>query len=470
MVVFVALFMVMSMARRVDAAETSTPSITIVTTSTSDEGYVDTTAYTWYRIFDATIDEDPTSNGATQSGGKVAYTVDSAAKVAEINKTNLFNLVQVGTSNKWYVELKDETTTAETIATELGKIDLSVFATGNFAQTAVAGEATSGEVAPGYYYVTSTAGINVALQTLTAVTINEKNTFPTIEKSVDPIDVQAQIKDEINYTITITVPETANDTIVVTDTMDESLDFKEIVSVKNDNTDVDYTSATDSNPFTVTIAADAVKTVAAAETKTIVITYTATLNEKAKIDTDIPNKVKLDYGDHYTSVEKIVNIQTSHFSFDKVDGTSKEALTGAEFKLYVHMIEDDSDVELPVVEVTAGEVYRVATEDEIADGTSTTVIKTIGETVTINGLSKDVKYALEETKAPTGYNKLEDMIRFGQNEEYPVGGENAIDIENNKGATLPSTGGIGTTIFHVVGAALVLGAGVILIAKKRVNG
>ena len=59
----------------------STPSITIETTSTTGEAAIDTTAYTWYRILEADIEEDPSQSGPDQSGGKVAYYVDTQDKV-----------------------------------------------------------------------------------------------------------------------------------------------------------------------------------------------------------------------------------------------------------------------------------------------------------------------------------------------------------------------------------------------------
>ena len=48
-------------------------------------------------------------------------------------------------------------------------------------------------------------------------------------------------------------------------------------------------------------------------------------------------------------------------------------------------------------------------------------------------------------------------------------GSLTTDVVNQKGATLPETGGIGTTIFYVLGTILVLGAGILLITKKRMS-
>lgn len=92
-------------------------------------------------------------------------------------------------------------------------------------------------------------------------------------------------------------------------------------------------------------------------------------------------------------------------------------------------------------------------------------IKTNGNTVTINGLDGNLTYQLEEIKAPTGYNKLESAIDVTPNEHVFA----HQDVENNKGSQLPSTGGIGTTMFYVIGAILVIGAGVVLVTRRRMS-
>ena len=105
---------------------------------------------------------------------------------------------------------------------------------------------------------------------------------------------------------------------------------------------------------------------------------------------------------------------------------------------------------------------------------------------------------LEETKAPVGYNKLENDITvvitpsYDPNYQGTPGNDNVITeldvtvdgedatidsgngigtgtIANNKGATLPETGGIGTTIFYALGGLLTVGAVVLLVTKKRMN-
>ena len=104
---------------------------------------------------------------------------------------------------------------------------------------------------------------------------------------------------------------------------------------------------------------------------------------------------------------------------------------------------------------------------------------------------KEGTYYLEEIKAPDGYNKLKNPvpveIKAAYNEDGTLKTDDADfklkpdttknnhyyqlqSIANKAGAVLPSTGGIGTTIFYVLGSILALGAAVLLIAKKRMNG
>lgn len=291
-----------------------------------------------------------------------------------------------------------------------------------------------------------------------------------MEKEIAEEDKNAQIGDEINYTLTVTVPQTANDRIVLTDTMNNGLTFKSIGSATADNTGVAYHLSPEpvgsAKEFTLTFSAETVK---ANQGKTIVIHYTALLNKDAAVETGIENKVKLDYGDHYTSVEKKVETKTYKFEFDKVDGADKTTkLTGAEFELHL------KGAAVSLVEEEAGKTYRIATSDEDA---TTTTITTNGNTITINGLDSDVTYSLVETKEPTGYNKLTESIEVKAETVTTGEGENASsgpafvhkDVENNKGSVLPSTGGMGTTIFYVIGAVLVIGAGVVLVTRRRMN-
>lgn len=96
---------------------------------------------------------------------------------------------------------------------------------------------------------------------------------------------------------------------------------------------------------------------------------------------------------------------------------------------------------------------------------------TNGGLVTIKGLAEGT-YKLVETKAPAGYNLMTQETTVVLKEGLDNGQDTLLvtpTIENNKGAELPSTGSIGTIILYTIGALLALGAGVVLVARRRLQ-
>ena len=227
----------------------------------------------------------------------------------------------------------------------------------------------------------------------------------------------------------------------------------------------------------------------------IIVEYTATLNENAEIGLDgNPNEVFLEFsnnpnadgeGETGTTPKDKVIVFTYELDVTKVDGADATKLPNAEFKLY-----DKSNKWVTVDE--NGKVTGWV--DNEADG-STLKSDT-------NGLFKvigldDGEYYLKETKAPDGYNKLQSPIKIvitatttngqkwsGDADEALTAltikvdngteksgdistGKVSTEVQNNQGATLPETGGIGTRIFYAVGAVLMIGAAVLLITRKR---
>lgn len=121
--------------------------------------------------------------------------------------------------------------------------------------------------------------------------------------------------------------------------------------------------------------------------------------------------------------------------------------------------------------------YRLALPTE-TEGVVDTI--TTGELV-INGLA-DGTYYLTETKAPRGYNLLREPVKVKIDhttangkltetsfvaDQTETDTSGVVKVENNAGAELPSTGGIGTTVFYVLGSAMALGAVILLVTKKR---
>lgn len=130
-------------------------------------------------------------------------------------------------------------------------------------------------------------------------------------------------------------------------------------------------------------------------------------------------------------------------------------------------------------DLTAGKFNLVRTITTEKDPTKAVAI--IGEDgrVTFTGLGAG-EYTITETKTPAGYNTIEPItftVTFNATDKkfsadkVSLGVNNTLEttIVNQKGSLLPSTGGIGTTIFYIVGAVLVIGAGIILVTKKRMS-
>lgn len=94
--------------------------------------------------------------------------------------------------------------------------------------------------------------------------------------------------------------------------------------------------------------------------------------------------------------------------------------------------------------------------------------------IKVFGLDADTYY-IEETEAPEGYNKLTDPTEVKIDNKGEVSNTvkvddvDAVKVENKQGEELPSTGGIGTKIFYIVGTVLMAGAAILLITKKRMS-
>ena len=451
------------------------PSITINPANESNVENIDID-YVAYRILEADIDTDPVvaADGSTTTAGTVAYFVTTQDRADELAETNLFNITRVGTTNKWYVELKSASTTADQLVAAFSAetFDLSKFESTSFDKAANETNAQSGNVDPGYYYITSTLGSKIALQTLTAVTINEKNDYTTDDKIIPEEEKNSEIGKVITYTLEVNVPVTANKAITLTDTMSRGLTYKGVQTQSPIEGTVAYNSTPDANgatSFTITYTAEQIAALVAGKTspEKITVTVNAMVNGDAAIETDIPNTLDLDYGNVYQAIPDEEDTKTYKVTFDKVDGTNKTTkLTGAEFKLTKVSANTATTADgwMGLVAITPGQLYRLATADDDAANIIDTIV-TDGNTVQINGLDFDLTYYLVETKAPTGYNLLAEHVELTKDTTDKVFIHQ--NIENNKGTTLPSTGGIGTTIFYILGGLLVVGAAVILVARRK---
>ena len=322
----------------------------------------------------------------------------------------------------------------------------------------------------GYYLITSTNGTLAMVDTTPAkpnAVVDEKNPNPTVDKKVKEDSTgtwgdsnSAQIGDTVYFHTTVELQHGAKN-YVVHDKMGEELTLNaDSITVVGLTKGTDYTVVTtglnDGCDFEVRFTQSYLDTIAAS--KTLVVEYNAVLNEKAKVESAALNETQLTWGDKNGTTWDQTETKTYEFAVLKYAGadTAKHPLAGAVFQL-----KDANGNVVKLVKVSDTE-YRVANGDEAGAVDSFTTVAT-GKIV-IKGVDLD-QYTLVETEAPEGYNKLKDPV------EVIVNADNALIVEvpNNTGAELPSTGGIGTTIFYVVGGILVVGAAVVLTTRKRME-
>lgn len=389
---------------------------------------------------------------------------------------------------------------------------------------AEATEAKIGNLAAGYYFVKDTGNINngeIATKFLVEVVGNAnvtvKATAPTIDKKIvdngDTNHTSVNIGDPVEFKLTAKVPDMANFdtyTFTISDTLSKGLTF-DAQSVVVNIGDVpleakNYKLTAPTNPekdntfkieFTKEQLGDNVKHDTGA---TIVVTYKATLNSKALTTDKESNKATLEYTNKPdgagTGTVKTPDVPVYIYDFDididKYDDTDNKdkdnankdkskKLAKAEFILYKEVTKNEQKTTYYYKwDDSTKEVKWVTDKKEATPKTTTADGK-----ASFQGIAAG-SYFLEETKAPDGYNKLKNPVKVEITAEYDdtdgkLTGSSAtstngkqyiqtVEVPNKAGAVLPSTGGIGTTIFYVLGSILALGAAVLLIVKKRMNG
>lgn len=351
------------------------------------------------------------------------------------------------------------------------------------------GDVTFTDVPLGYYAIDTSLGTICALTNVdNTFNAHEKNEKPDIDKYVQEDKDNswgkvndADIDQQVNYKSTVTVGVGATN-YVMHDTMEEGLTFNEDVAVKlADGTAVDaanYTvtyPAADGHTFDVAFKNDYIAGLAKGTQLTVY--YSATLNEDAKVVVDgNDNTVYLSYGEDSTWETAEHKTTTYTWKMDvlkyTMDGENKVSLAGAKFQL---LDKAGNAIKFTDITVEGGvPTYRVD-----AEGTVTEIITNANGKFEFVGLDEG-SYKLHETEAPDGYNKLAADIDVIITSEYKAEAYTAtyeindaepatIEVENKTGTLLPETGGIGTTIFYIVGVVLMLGAAIILITKKRMS-
>lgn len=430
--------------------------------------------YTYYKVLSAVKTSNGLGNttdenvgGETEDAKGISYQIRETDPWFEALKNDpkqtYLKLTESADKSVYVVEWKDPENNGEAEAIKLANVlkshltDIKIKDTG---MPLKIGDTV--DVSDGYYLITSSLGTNLILAT-SDITIKEKNVYPAIDKVVDGDKSLAyhNIGDRVPYTLTVTVPENVvtdnKHQIVINDTMADVLKFNGAVSavVDGDNTKFTAFKTTNVDDHHFTITLDNL----AAKGKTIKFTYTAELLKAAEAKTLYANEATLSYS-NYVTPKKIANVKTYAFTLKK-EKEDKTELTGAKFELRTN--ETDSDSAINFVADGKKENYVKA------DSTATTASKTIeAGNVNIRGI-KSGTYYLVETEAPKGYNVLDHAITIVIDEDGNVTDHtnNVVEVVNKQGLVLPSTGGMGTTVFAIVGLLVMAGAAVTLIIKKR---
>ena len=288
-------------------------------------------------------------------------------------------------------------------------------------------------------------------------------------------------------------------TVCFNDTLSDGITFDKLDKVEIANVDGGNPQVIDAANYTRTpngsqsfkLSIDNVKTCAAAaglnlnDGATITVTYTAHLNEKAYVNiagggTDNKNRVYLEYSnnpristslDHTPESEVCVYTYQLNNTKYRDDDTPGNELAGAGFRLYSGKDctkEQEIKLKKNTTDGTYSPYFGTDAGDEMFSGQD-------GQ-FNVKGLDAGTYY-LKETKTPDDYSPCPDkkIVISATHNEYNVNlsGESNLNnkIINIKagGITLPSTGGIGTTIFYVVGGGLMVAAIVLLVTKKRME-
>ena len=432
--------------------------------------------YKYYKILSAEINSQGSVEHDTGvvTGGSVSYFVETAAKAEALEKTGLFKATKAGDS-KWIITLTNDNATGDDIAKKINEI-LAIEGNpfGKGVEVPSTGESTKiKNLDPGYYVITSSIGSTLIAQTLGEnVTIKEKNKYPGVVKEIKDGNKEythdganVSVGDVVDYKLTVTVPATASKTVRVIDTMTDGLALVDnSIKVEGYKQGTDWSIVDPSEVATASFQVN-IEANDTTKGKAIEITFKATVTADAIVDTGKQNEVEIRY-DNY-SQKDYVPYDIYKTGLHKYDGTSEEALEGVKFSIYVGTIGDKTT---PLTLVKSGDYYVPSTE---ADASNIVVTGADGNFV-IRGLDNEKTYWAYEEETLPGYNmpttdegrsKKLDVV----NDEDTLETAGMAQVANNTGLILPSTGGIGTTIFYIIGALLIIAGIAYFIVRRKAN-
>ena len=488
-----ALVMVFALATTAFATEGATPTTGNGSITISNAAKGET--YTIYKLFDATVNAD---------GSSIAYTGDipDGLNTYFVKDTN------------GYISATGEAKDGDKMSAGLEAALKTWAETATSTSHAVSdGSALKfNGLLLGYYVVTTSQGEQLISvdSTMKDVTIVDKNssTPKDLHKNADVDDVS--IGDTVTYTVSFKTSnyygagEAAKEIVSYTieDTLPEFLSNVDVIRIIVDN---DGKSETIDDQKDVTVQFNTDKKIVIDwydednskflynNGATVTITYTAKVTDKAAIDGDgNTNKVTVKWttkGNVQPDPDEIhteETIYTYAIALKKVNNKGV-ALPGAvfQFPFYVQSTADTDGAY-----IYAGDTAK--------DGLTKQITTLDDGVIVVKGV-KTGNYQITEVKAPDGYNRLTDPVTVEAvktnsattnktvylDKDGKETGESttatkvtvkidniaatAVVVVNKAGTELPSTGGMGTTVFYVLGAVLVMGAVVLLVTKKRMS-
>ena len=476
--------------------------------------------YTAYKLFSL-------SKSGEGDTAKYSYYIDNTEDNANLIKlldvTIGLDLVESADGSRYNVNMKDANTfaadddedgmTAAELAAALNT-NKNQLPNSDLTGTCATGSSSVTITVPdtGYYFVDSSLGALCGLYTNEdRATINEKNSKPSIAKTVqedsssawgETATIDGEV-DTINYKLTVNtgtgvtgLGNGVDSDYTITDVPPAGIAYNEgsIVLPKgwtayNAETQTgDYTVSYAADTRTLTIVLKASKLAALGQNANIEITYNADAKDVAgnlTVGTEHKNIVTLTYKQQTMTDEAVVKTYdlgtttTGTPAITKVDGSETPVpLQGVKFVL-------SKTVTVPAEgedEPTTKTVYATFTNNYLTgwvdsqDGATELVTDNNGN-IKAEGLDADT-YTLTETETLPGYNLLNDTITVvideNGNETYKLTSskdkpKDRIEIVNEAGSQLPTTGGMGTTVLYIAGAVLVLGAGITLVVRRRMN-
>lgn len=474
--------------------------------------------------------ETPTTYSITINNSAEGHTYEAyQIFTGDLSGTTLSNIVWgSGVSEAGKTALGDAAAKAETLKTEA---DAKAFAkaVAPYLTTAAAsvntvtdGKYVISGLTAGYYLVKDQDGsltgdndsyTEYIIRVVSNTTADPKSDVPVVQKKLKDIndstdDTMTDWQDSADYDIGDFVPFQLKATladnvssyttykVVFHDTQSKGLTYNNDAKVYIDGIEKNGFTVTstvnEDGTTTLTVSCDDVKALGAGNSSVITVEYTATLNENAVLGSaGNPNEVYLEYSNNPNKSEEGNN---------ETGNTPEDVVIVFTYKTIINKITKNPDYDPEVqaseeyIPLTGAEFTLEKYNKETGEWEAITVVKNDeGTTFTFSGLD-DGKYRLTETKTPAGYNSI-NPIEFTVTAEHDVLSENpaltslsgnvttgeltftsnttegslSADVVNRSGSTLPETGGIGTTIFYVLGSILVIAAAILLITRKRMS-